>query len=342
MPHHSRPRNAARPSWSTSHLIQRRAELLTNSRAPSTNITYNSALTSYTEFCTKHNFPLDPTPDTLSFYIAYMSSFIKPTSVASYLSGILHLLQPYFPHAREARSHPLVKNTLQGALCIANSPVQRKRPITLDDLHLIASYGAPQPSYNDLLLRALSFTSFFGLLRPSEVCLSDSPRKRDMRKIMLRHQLVIEDDMMSIPLHAHKADQQNSGNMVLLLRRDDSLNPLPIITNYLHLRDASFPINPELWTRSDGSLPNYSWFIQKIKSILGGNIGGSSFRSGGADYLARIGTDPALIQACGRWASEAYKVYLRTHPAMVHHLISTSAATYLDAHPLPSISTPTP
>lgn len=108
-------------------------------------------------------------------------------------------------------------------------------------------------------------------------------------------------------LYTHtKADQQLSCNTVLLLRRDDGLNPIPILRRYLEIRDHWFPLNPELWSRSDGSISCYPWFTKRLKPLLPGNIGGSSLRSGGADHLARLGTDHALIQACGRWASNAY------------------------------------
>lgn len=329
----SRSRQPLRPAWPTSQLVQRRAELLAHSRAISTNLTYDSALHSYTTFCSRHLFPLDPTPDTLSFYITYMSSYIKPSSVEKYLSGILSKLEPYFATVRSVRQHPLVRNTMQGALRLANTPIQRKRPITTDDLRLLLQTHSTE-DFDDLLFCAMTFTSFFGLLRPSEVCLSDSPKRRDVRKLMLRHQVSFQENSISIPLHAHKADQQLAGNTVLLLRRDDDLNPIPILQRYLTVRDTAYPLNPELWTRSNGSVPRYSWFTRKLKTALTGNIGGSSLRSGGADHLARLGTDPLLIQACGRWASEAYKVYLRTHPAMVHHLLTKAASQHvISQHP---------
>lgn len=324
----SRPRQADRPTWSTTQLVQRRAELLAHSRALSTNLTYDSALHSYITFCTRHSFALDPSPDTLSFYVTYMSTYIKPSSVGSYLSGILNKLKPYFPNVRATRRHPLVTHTLQGAMRLANTPVQRKRPLTPHDLRSILQ-SSSDTDHDDLLFCALTFTGFFGLLRPSELCFSDSPKRRDVRKLMLRHLVELNDNSVSIPLHAHKADQQLSGNTVLLIRRDDDLNPIPIIIRYLSSRDRYFPLNPELWTMHNGTVPRYSWFVNRLKKLLPGNIGGSSLRSGGADHLAQIGTDPALIQACGRWASEAYKVYLRTHPAMVHHLITTSAARHV-------------
>jgi len=67
MPTFQRSRQPERPAWSQEQLLRERAVLLGYSVAASTNLTYDSALASYTEFCHKHNFPLEPTVDTLSF-----------------------------------------------------------------------------------------------------------------------------------------------------------------------------------------------------------------------------------------------------------------------------------
>ena len=40
------------------------------------------------EICRIHDFPIDPTPDMLSFYTVFISHHIKPSFVDSYLSGI--------------------------------------------------------------------------------------------------------------------------------------------------------------------------------------------------------------------------------------------------------------
>lgn len=308
-------------------LVQRRAELLALSSAAGTEATYSSAFNSYSSFCTAHSLSLEPSPETLSLYVTYMASYIKPSSVASYLSGIIAKLEPYFPRAREARSHPMVSKTLQGALRIANTPVQRKRPLTTHDLATIINSLPTQPSHDDLLFCALTFTGFFGLLRPSEFCLSDSASKHDSRKIMLRHEVSFTNGLLRFPLHAHKADQQLAGSDVLLLQRTDHLDPVTRICQYLASRDSLYPLNPELWTKQDGTIPRYKWFVTRLKSLLPPGIGGASPRSGGADYLASMGADPSLIQAAGRWASEAYKVYLRTHPVLVQHLLLHGAVS---------------
>ena len=52
---------------------------------------------SYLMFCNLHNLPIDPTPDTLSFFTVFMSHHIHPKSVDNYLSGICNNLEGLFP-----------------------------------------------------------------------------------------------------------------------------------------------------------------------------------------------------------------------------------------------------
>ena len=77
-------------------------------------------------FCCLHNFPIDPTPDTLSFYATYMSHHIKPSSVSTYLSGIANQLEVYYPEVHQACKSPLVVWTLQGCKCLKGSPTTHK------------------------------------------------------------------------------------------------------------------------------------------------------------------------------------------------------------------------
>jgi hypothetical protein len=89
-------------------LIHKRVIALANDIDKTTLSNYSSALNSYISFTTTHNLPIEPTPNTLSFYIVYMSYYINPRSVATYLSRISQQLEPYFPTVREARNSSIV------------------------------------------------------------------------------------------------------------------------------------------------------------------------------------------------------------------------------------------
>jgi len=92
-----RPRQPKRERWSMERLIHERALALGEAIDLSTKKSYGSALNSYLNFILLHGLPAEPTENTLSLFTVYMSFYIKPDSVDSYLSGIVQQLEPYFP-----------------------------------------------------------------------------------------------------------------------------------------------------------------------------------------------------------------------------------------------------
>ena len=56
------------------------------------------------------------------------------------------------------------------------------------------------------------------------------------------------------------------------------------------------------------------------------DIAGQSMRAGGATALAEHGVSPAIIQASGRWAFEAFQVYIRKNPTLLQGLMHARTA----------------
>lgn len=102
------------PSWLQDTLKAWRAHFLLNSLAPSSRLSYDAALHSYIHFCNIHGFPLNPTPDTLSFYLTFASFYVKPNTLTTYLSGICSQLETHYSTCHTARHSFLVARTLAG------------------------------------------------------------------------------------------------------------------------------------------------------------------------------------------------------------------------------------
>lgn len=98
--------------WPLECLIHECSILLGMAIDNSTADTYTSALNSYLTFCHLHDMPIEPTPETLSYYITFQSTHINPKSVKSYLSGIANNLEPFFPSMHANCVSALVKRTL--------------------------------------------------------------------------------------------------------------------------------------------------------------------------------------------------------------------------------------
>src|SRR5260370_41020668 len=90
--------------WSLEQLKEWHTWVIGGSLECATTKAYASAFLSYTTFCKRQHFPIQPTPDMLSFYIVYMSHHIQPHSIKSYLSGICTELEINWPEIREIHS----------------------------------------------------------------------------------------------------------------------------------------------------------------------------------------------------------------------------------------------
>ena len=315
-------RQPRRPAWSMARLHHERALALGSSIESSTAATYNSHLQSYLSFCKAHRFPITPTPDTLSFYIVYMASFIKPASVSAYLSGICNNLEPHFPEVRASRRSPLVSRTLAGIKKLrGNLAPSRKHPLSRDDLsQLIAAF--PLDEFDNCLFVSMLLTGFFGLMRLGELTVPDVPSRRSFKKQIRRLSLKISPSRFSFHLPYHKADRFYEGNTIIIDAIPSSaLNPLTPMLAYIRLRDCKFPLRPSLWLLANGQPPTYSWFVHRLQSVLGSNFAGHSLRSGGATDLALSGVSDDAIQAMGRWSSDTWRIYIREHPVLLHALI---------------------
>jgi hypothetical protein len=130
-----------RVAWSCNKLLRERAIALGHAVEVSTLHTYNSHLQLYLSFCKLHHFPIEPTPDTLSFFVVFMSHHIQPASISAYLSGICNGLEPYFPAVCAAHTSSIMSRSLAGMckLCGASTPCQ-KCTLSDDDLNSLLTY----------------------------------------------------------------------------------------------------------------------------------------------------------------------------------------------------------
>lgn len=318
----SSSRQPRRQAWSRDKLVRERTLALGQAIDKSTIKNYGSALNSYLTFVRLHDFPVDPTPDTLSFFTVYMSHHIKPDSVSSYLSGICQQLEPFFPDVRKARHSQLVERTLKGCRRMRGVSTKRKRALSLSDLDKVISFYDNSTHHDDILFVAMLLTGFFALLRLGELSFPNDKSLRDWRKVTKRSSVKTSDDQYEFHLPAHKADPFFQGNHVIIRANQFShINPLSHFTRYLSIRDASFPASSALWITSKGTVPSRDFFIRRLHRFFTTDICGQSMRAGGATHLAENGTSPSIIQAIGRWSSDAFLIYIRKNPVLVQALL---------------------
>jgi hypothetical protein len=294
----------------------------------STAATYSSALNSYLTFCKMHSLPVDPTPQTLSYYATFQSFFINPKSVDSYLSGICNQLEPFFPDVRKNRASSLVARTLAGAKRHHGRSTIRKSPLTTASLLIVSRDLSLSSDHDDLLFEAQLNTGITGLLRLGEITWPNKVTLRDFKKVTMRFSLEFFAREYSFWLPTHKADTTFEGNRIVVRQISGAPDPLPIMKRYIDSRDARFPFHPQLWLRADGTIPLRSWFITRLHHYFGPDIAGQSMRAGGATAMAEAGAVPELIKGAGRWSSKSFERYIRKNPVVLHALILSRSSHY--------------
>lgn len=192
----ARTRQPARLPWSLKRLRREHAK------------TYNSHLQSYLTFCKIHKPPIDPAPDTLSFYVVFMSHHIKPQSVAPYLSGICSGLEPFYPTVRSIRQHQVVTRSLAGVKKLKGGSINRCEPLT--DSHLrqvLTLFTLSTTTHDNLLFSAIVFISFHAPMQLGELTWPQDPQLRSWRKVTFRHSVrFVSPTHVSFHLPYHKAD----------------------------------------------------------------------------------------------------------------------------------------
>ncbi|TFY81467.1 hypothetical protein EWM64_g2542 [Hericium alpestre] len=300
-------------------LLQERAIMLGSAIDPSSHVTYTSHLQSYLNFCKIHNFDIEPTPDTLSFFVVFMCHHIQPRSIGQYLSGIANQLEHLFPQVRASHNSALVTRTLAGCNKRLGSAVGRKDPLSLDDLQFFLTHASS--SHDDCLFLAILFCGFFGLHHLGELTWPDRVQSRDWRKVIMRASVCIDTSTFHYVLPTHKADHFFEGSTIVIAQRPGDLDPYRIFTAYLTSHDARFPVLPALWLKADGSVPARAWFLARLYAHMPRSIGGHSLHSSKATFFASQGWPDDRIQAVGRWSSEAFRIYIRKNPVVLQVLL---------------------
>ena len=229
----SMSRQPKRDAWMMEHLINERSITLGYSLDTSSFSAYTSALNSYLTFCNLHSLPVDPTPDTLSFYAMFLLTHIQPDSVNSYLLGICWQLEPFFADVRCNHNGLLVSRTMTGCLRRFGSPVKRKAPLSCANLLQVLDSIVSSTSHDNLLFAALILTGFDGLMRLRELVFPDKKALRNYHKISLHHSVSVQPTQYSFFLPSHKADHFFKGNTMLIQKLNTPTDPLGPFLAYL-------------------------------------------------------------------------------------------------------------
>lgn len=294
-------------------LDDRVRHLVANAIEKSTSRGYSTGIRNYLSFCLQHSVSTEPTPQTLARYIAYTSLHIR--SGPKYLTGARHFLRSLYPEFDKNREDPLVQAVIRGSKKLRADPVRRKKPLTTDHLRAFLQRANNSHDYDDLLFITILSCCFYACHCSGELVQRNNASLLDWHKIIKRASLTFHDGRAEYHLPYHKSDQFYQGTNVLFTPQLIA-DPVTLLRCYTSQRDTIHPFRPALFVRKDGSHPTRAWFNHHLFSILNRDFGGHSARTGGATFHASLGLSEDVIQAIGRWSSQAWKIYIRENPSV--------------------------
>ncbi|MCP3932784.1 MAG: hypothetical protein GY705_27240, partial [Bacteroidetes bacterium] len=227
-----------------------------------------------------------------------------PTTIRNKLSAIS------FWHQLNGKNDPCatfeVRRTLLGMK--KKKPLKQERPaltkIALNTMIKKASVVG-WSFYETSLIRAMILCSFHGFLRPGEMVNSVNALKLSNLKIC--------EDYMIFSFRKYKHSKGLPAK-IKIKRREHSSCPVKALENYLLLRG---PHEGNIFCLPSGKPVSYTWYRKNFNTLvvfcrLNGNLQPHSVRIGAATYAADRGVAEERIRRMGRWASSAYRVYIKT------------------------------
>ena len=228
--------SSARPSLKLEDLDARVSHLQAHALEKSTIGGYSTSAHDYICFCRLHQLPLDPTPQTLSWYIAYTSLSIA--SGPKYLTGTHHFLHELYPNFDDNHASPSVQATIQvrGSKKVCTDPVHRKQPIHPEHLLAFMETAHRTHNYDDLLFATIMSCCFYGCHRSGELVLKGK-KQVDWQKFIKLSSLHFSPGYVGYRLPYHKTDPFYCGTDILFATQDVA-HPITLLCEYVNKQDS--------------------------------------------------------------------------------------------------------
>ena len=252
---------------------------------------------------------------TLCLFATFLAGSVQHASIKVYLSAVRSL------HIEEGFPDPLVnclrlQRVIRGIKRTQGSSEAQRLPITNDILMIIfSSLDLSIPDH--CMFWAACNLAYFGFLRSAEFTVpslaSFSPSVHSsVQDISVDSSA--NPSCLRVRIKASKTDPFRKGCFIHIGKGCFPLCALQSVMAYLAVRGGS---GGPLFLFQDGRPLSRAILTSRIRDILAragvpGNFSSHSFHIGAATVAARSGIPDHLIQALGRWSSNAYQAYIRT------------------------------
>lgn len=249
--------------------------------------------------------------------IAKEDESVKWSTLKAYIAGIKawHLFHnKEYPYQVDRAIKTLLKATRMTEAKFEE--IDRKRsPVQLSDLIILLEM-LPSQGEAGIAMLCVALVAFWGTARLGEL-LSDNPRKTLPRWDDLEWN---EDrSIVKIALHNAKTARPGEVQYISLERQNSLLDPVSMLEEWFAFRhrklsDEIFVVHvndkkTRLGKQATISQLRSIWNTKRSKKKQ--MLHGHSFRIGGASLRWNLGADREEVKRAGRWASNAYIIYLR-------------------------------
>lgn len=249
--------------------------------------------------------------------IAKEDESVKSSTLKAYIAGIKawHLFHnKEYPYQVDRAIKTLLKATRMTEAKFED--IDRKRsPVQLSDLIILLEI-LPSQGEAGIAMLCVALVAFWGTGRLGEL-LSDNPRKTLPRWDDLEWN---EDrSIVKIALHNAKTARPGEVQYISLERQNSLLDPVSMLEEWFAFRhrklsDEIFVVHvndkkTRLGKQATISQLRSIWNTKRSKKKQ--MLHGHSFRIGGASLRWNLGADREEVKRAGRWASNAYIIYLR-------------------------------
>lgn len=242
---------------------------------------------------------------------------VRSSTLKAYIAGIKawHMFHDQsYPHHVDDAVRTLLRATRLTEAKL--SEVGKKRPPVLISDLVILMEVLPRQGERGLAILTVALVAFWGTARLGEL-ISDSVKKRLPRWDDL--EWAEERSYVRISIHNAKTSAPGEVQYIHLQRLASVLDPVSILEEWWALRPRK--LSEEIfvvWVDEKKKRLGKQSTIDHLRAVWNEKrprnkqmLHGHSFRIGGASLKWNLGSDREEVKRAGRWASDAYLVYLR-------------------------------
>ena len=306
--------------------LNRILEVIGASWADSTKELYSTGLLIFHVCCDINHIPeLERCPISQALPLSFLSSCAgaySGSAIANYAAGIRvwHLLHG---HLWKINSDEL-KHTLQGASCLVpRSSKQAKRPpMTVEDIKIIRTHlNFDDPG--DAAIYACMVVTFYCIARLGEFTVK-SIKIFNPDKHITQHNFSSLHNQNNLPvlkftIPTTKYEPESGEDVHCAPQQGCITDPEEALRNHFRINPAPPNIHLFAWKHPKGGLRPLSktQFTSRISAIVKqcglANLQGHSLRIGETLFYLLKGIPFDIVKVMGRWAGEAFTLYLRHH-----------------------------